>query len=114
MIKRWIHNRERYLAMLNDNRVVSPFEWGTEFISKNANGGMPRDLFLDYSKKTIASSDDFFFAPQVTDFRQDGGIVTWTSGVETPSIENNTAYARLFPYEKDKKAAVVILPHWNA
>jgi hypothetical protein len=29
-------------------------------------------------------------------------------------MENNTAYAKLFPFDKDKKAAVVVLPHWNA
>ena len=38
MLKRYMHKRERYFAMLNDNRVVRPFEWGTEFITDSANG----------------------------------------------------------------------------
>src|SRR5215218_6725181 len=113
MIKRWMHNRERHFAFLNDNRVVRPFEWGTEFIKENPNGDDPRALFREYSKNTIANSDDFFFAPNVSDYKLAESTVTWTSEINTPSPENNTACAKLFPHEKDKKAAVVVLPHWN-
>ena len=38
-----MHKRERYFAMLNDNRVIRPFEWGTEFITDHPNGDDPRD-----------------------------------------------------------------------
>ena len=109
-----MHNRERYFAMLNANRIVRPFEWGTEFISENANGDDPRRIFREYSQKILADSDAFFHLPEISDYRLDNQQLTWTSTVETPSIENNTAYAQLFPHEKDKKSAVVVLPHWNA
>jgi pimeloyl-ACP methyl ester carboxylesterase len=114
MLKRWMHNRERYYASLGEQRVVRPFEWGTEFVKENANGGDPRHIFREYSKKVLANSDDFFFAPKIEDYQINGAQLAWTSAVETPSVENNTAYARFFPHEKDKKAAVVVLPHWNA
>ncbi len=136
MIKRYMHNRERHLAMLNDNRVVHPFEWGTEFITNHANGDDPRKLFADYSKKTVENSEDFFCSPEIEDYalsslpfkgRADAAladgvfvaaaanqILTWTSGIETPSLENNTAFAAYFPHETNRKAAVVVLPHWNA
>lgn len=114
MLKRWMHNRERYYAMLNAHRVVRPFEWGTEFIDPHSNGADPRRLFSEYSKRVIANSDDFFALPEITDFKIEEDLLTWTSGIETPSKENNTAYARFFPHEKDKRAAVVVLPHWNA
>jgi hypothetical protein len=114
MLKRYMHNRERHFAMLNDNRVVRPFEWGTEFITENANGDDPRRIFREYSQKVLANSDDFFYLPEITDYRLDGRQLTWTSAVETPSIENNTAYAQLFPHAENKKSAVVVLPHWNA
>jgi pimeloyl-ACP methyl ester carboxylesterase len=42
-----------------------------------------------------------------------GQVLTWTSSVTTPSPENNTAYATYFPHE-NHRAAVIILPHWNA
>jgi len=117
MLKRYMHKRERELAMRNDNRVVRPFEWGTEFIGHH-NGGDPRALFRAYSRDTIARSDEFFFSPEISDLKFEISgqeqIVTWTSGVETPSAENNVARATFFPAAGDNRAAVLVLPHWNA
>lgn len=109
-----MHNRERHFAMLDDNRIVHPFDWGTEYITANANGDDPRKLFTEYSRKAVANSDEFFFSPEVTDFILDGDVLTWTSGIETLSSENNTVYAKYFPHETNKKSAVLVLPHWNA
>lgn len=109
-----MHRRERYFAMLNDNRVIRPFEWGTEFIADHPNGEDPRKLFSEYSKRTVENSDEFFFDPKTADFRLDGDQLTWTSGVTTPSAENNTGYATYFPHATNRKAAVLVLPHWNA
>ena len=114
MLKRYMHNRERYFAMLNDNRVVRPFEWGTEYITDHPNGDDPRKLFSDYSKQMVANSDEFFFSPEIADFELDDNILTWTSAVHTSSPENNTAYAKYFPHQTNKKSAVLVLPHWNA
>jgi hypothetical protein len=111
MLKRYMHKRERYFAMLNDNRIVRPFEWGTEFITDHPNGDDPRKLFAEYSKKTVENSTEFFFSPKIADFelglqnsapfkggvaasRGRGGSVsshepqtlTWTSGIETPWV----------------------------
>ena len=109
-----MHKRERYFAMLDDNRVVHPFEWGTEFITDDPNGDDPRHLFSEFSKRTLENSDEFFFSPEIGDHRLNGEVLTWTSGIETPSTKNNTAYATWFPHETNAKAAVLVLPHWNA
>jgi pimeloyl-ACP methyl ester carboxylesterase len=123
MFKRWMHNRERHFAFLNDNRIVHPFGWGTEFIKEIANGDDPRKFFREYSKNMLGNSDEFFFAPKITDYtlhttNNDSRFtihnLAWTSAIKTTSPENNTAHAKFFPHEKDKKAAVVVLPHWNA
>jgi len=115
MLKRYMHKRERYHAFLEDNRVVHPFEWGTEYITDDAGGRDSRELFSEFSKYTIEHSEDFFCSPEITDFRLDGDDLTWTSGIRTPSPENNTVYAKYFPNQShDKKAAVLVLPHWNA
>jgi len=114
MIKRYFHNREKHFAMLNDNRVIRPFEWGTEFITDKPNGDDPRKLFAEYSKRTVENSQEFFFSPDILDFDLKGAQLSWTSGVETPSPENNTAYATYFPHATNRKAAVLVLPHWNA
>ena len=69
----------------------------------------------------VARSDEFFFSPQISDLKfeiSDFGSgfadLSWTSGIETPSKENNTVYARYFPHKKNKTSAVLVLPHWNA
>ena len=72
MLKRYMHKREKHFAMLIDNRIVRPFGWGMEFIKENVNGEDPRTFFRDYSKKVLANSDEFFFAPNVSDYELDG------------------------------------------
>jgi hypothetical protein len=114
MLKRYMHKRERYFAMLDDDRVVHPFEWGTEFITDRPNGDDPRKQFEEYSKYTLEHSDDFFCSPAISDFDLQGDVLTWPSGIETPSKENNTVYATWFPHETNRKSAVLVLPHWNA
>jgi len=124
MLKRYMHNKERHFAMLDDNRVSQPFEWGTEYITDHSNGDDPKKLFSDFSKDTLEHSEDFFFSPIVNNYEliinnystEKSGIgdLTWTSGVTTPSPENNTVYAKYFPTDNNKKSAVLVLPHWNA
>src|SRR5687767_11251975 len=136
MLKRYMHKRERHLAMLNDNRLVRPFEWGTEFIGEDRDADDPHRLFAEFSRKAIENSEEYFAVPSQHDFTltprshrsaadgiastsngrppaDAGRILTWTSAVTTPSRENNTAYATYFPHE-DHRAAVIVLPHWNA
>ncbi|MFL6375302.1 MAG: alpha/beta hydrolase family protein [Pyrinomonadaceae bacterium] len=125
MLKRYMHNRERYFAMRDDDRIVHPFDWGTEFVMPGSNGDDPRKLFRDYARRTVENSDEFFFSPDIRDYRlgsslevasseEAGRPLTWTSGVSTTSPENNTVRARYFPTGNDKRSAVIILPHWNA
>ena len=114
MLKSYMHKRERHFALLNDNRIVHPFDWGTEYISGHANGGDPRKLFSDYSKWAVEHSDEFFFSPEITDFKLESDRLTWTSGIETPTAVNNTVHAKYFPFEANRKTAVLVLPHWNA
>ena len=131
-----MHKRERHFAMLNDNRTVQPFEWGAEFVADHVNGDDPRNILADHSKHVLANSDEYFAAPDRIEYQletrlypssaslnanppkkapvqKEVQVLTWQSAVETPSVENNTAYATYFPHE-DKRAAVIVLPHWNA
>lgn len=114
MLKRLMHKRERHYAFLNDNRIVHPFGWGTEYVGGNADEADPHEFFRRYTKNTIENSDAFFFAPNVKDYKLKGDQLTWTSEVKTTSPENNKVYAKFFPHAENKKSAVVVLPHWNA
>lgn len=114
MLKRYMHNRERYFISQDKNRIVRPFEWGTEFVSEEINSENPRQFFSELAKNTVAESDDFFALTDEIDFNVQGNDLTWESAVKTTYAENNLVRAKFFPYEKNKKSAVVILPHWNA
>jgi hypothetical protein len=149
MLKRYMHNRERYLSTLGNDRVVHDFDWGVEFVTDHPNGDDPREFFREYSKNVLENSDEFFFSPEISDFhledrlqpadpvdksllqqvleadlpaqelqtstvKREFSTLTWTSGIETTSVENNTAYATYFPHETNRKSAVLVLPHWNA
>lgn len=114
MLKRYMHKRERYFAYLNDNRVVRPFGWGMEYVTDNPNEKNPHDFFREYANNAIKNSDEYFNLPEISDYQLNDNHLTWTSGVTTPSVENNTVQARFFPHHENKKSAVVVLPHWNA
>ena len=114
MLKRYMHKREREHAMRDNNRTVREFGWGIEFIDETARDREPHEFFREYSRKTIAASDEFFCSPEISDYRLTGNELAWTSGIETFSKENNTVYAHFFPHTENKKSAVLVLPHWNA
>ena len=114
MLRRYMHRREREHAMRDDNRIVRPFDWGMEYVTENPNGVNPREFFREYAKKTVANSEDFFCSPEISDYKLNEYLLTWTSGINTNSPENNTVYAHYFPFKENKKSAVLILPHWNA
>ncbi|MDM7924357.1 MAG: hypothetical protein QUS14_18890, partial [Pyrinomonadaceae bacterium] len=71
MLKRIMHKRERHFAMLNDNRVVRPFEWGSEFVEM---GGFkpassdPAEILRGHSAFAVENSDAYFAAPEPTEF----------------------------------------------
>ncbi|HQU91042.1 MAG TPA: hypothetical protein PLK77_02025 [Pyrinomonadaceae bacterium] len=147
MLKRYMHKRERHFAMMNDNRTVQPFDLGPEFVADHVNGDDPRTILAEHSRWAIENSDAHFAAPEGLTYKLDKRlypstaslsaadlkkpvtqteleVVTWQSAVETPSVENNTAYATYFPVERGLQSAertkvrgpsaVIILPHWNA
>jgi pimeloyl-ACP methyl ester carboxylesterase len=115
-----MHAREIRHARRNDNRVVRPFEWGAEFITDHANGDDLRRLFAEHARRAVERSDEFYALPEIADYELDRDLLTWTSAVNTPSPENNTARAHFFPEQtitgkqNDTRRAVLLLPHWNA
>ncbi len=115
-----MHRLERRLAARGEERHIRPFEWGAEFVLEHPNGDDARRAVADYARRAVAESDEFYALPEITDFRLASDLLTWTSVVETPAAENNTARAHFFPEQTrggkpdDARRAVVILPHWNA
>src|SRR5690242_17215683 len=118
---RWMDNWERKLATRDTNRVVRPFEWGTDWLATlpfpgcdaNANGNSPECL-SQFVQAAIADSDRFFSYDAVRDYQLTGSELTFTSPVSTAYPENNTTRARWFPAPKDRGRALVVLPQWNS
>jgi len=141
-----MYDWEHRLTSVDNNRVVRPLEWGVEWARDWAcrNGcapgqavGNPLKFFLDYNRRIVAASDDFYSYERPRDFRLErrevqvfstrevpdpkleakakgtyGEFLRFTSPVKTTYPENNEANARWFPARG--RRAVVLLPHWNS
>ena len=142
----WMYDWEHRLTSVDNNRVVRPLEWGVEWtrdwpcrngyragqVAEN-----PEKFILDYNRRIVAASDEFFSYRRPTDFRLErrevqvfstrevpdpkleakvrgtfGEFLRFTSPVRTPYPENDVVNARWFPVHG--RRAIVLLPHWNS
>jgi hypothetical protein len=109
-IRRYEHRR----WTTDDNRQVRPFEWGLEHIGGEPDATEPAVFLREYSQRTIENSREWYEVGLAGDYRLDAeNVLTFTSSVASPWVENNTVHAQLFP-AKTRKAAVLVLPNWNA
>ena len=124
LVKRWYGRQidawEMDLATRSTDRVVRPFDWGTEW-TRNwplaSDHTDPEALLCDLNRQAIEQSPEFFAYTPPNDFVLDGEWLRFTSAVETPHPSNNTVHARFFPAKERWKRgnkAVVLLPHWNS
>jgi dienelactone hydrolase len=112
--KNYMHRRERWYHQLDNNRLVRPFEWGLEYVVDHVNGHDPREVLKQHTDRVMKASDEFYALPTITDYTLINDQLTWTSAINTPSPENNTASARFFPAKDKTRKAIVVLPQWNA
>ena len=118
---RYMDQWERKLATRDTNRVVRPFEWGTDWLHSLGFPACPagRQRQLEgvrgpFATEAVADSDRFFAYQPVSDYRLEGSHLTFTSPVHTPYPENNTVHAEWFPAPNDRGRAVIVLPQWNS
>jgi hypothetical protein len=125
MLQTIFHAWERRLASVTKDRVVRPFEWGLEWVPANgAHASAPAEVLSRWVAGVMEDSDAFFTPAPTSRYSlgapsSDGErLLTFPSARETPHAENNTAYARLFAARASSgrrpKAAVIVLPQWNA
>ena len=109
-IRRYEHRR----WTTDDNRRVRPFDWGLEHLGGRADDPEPQKFLREYSLRAIEDSRAWYEVEPAGDYKLDSqNVLTFTSSIESPWAENNTVYGQLFP-GKAKKAAVLVLPNWNA
>jgi hypothetical protein len=120
MLRAFFHRWERRLAAATDDRVVRPFDWGLDWIgSDNVRSEQPPAAALgSWIASVMADTDAFFTAAPTTDYTLQPAangqpLLTFPSAFTTPHRENNTVYCRYFP-ASNARAAVLVLPQWNA
>jgi hypothetical protein len=117
----WMDRWERKLATRDTNRVVRPFEWGTEWLNSvgfpgcpaNANGES-RDCVSRFVTEALADSDRFYSYRPVEDYELRDGRLTFTSPVRSLYPKNDRVHGLWFPAPKDTGRALVVLPQWNS
>ena len=124
MLARFFHAWERRLAFATKDRVVRPFEWGTEWINgTSGNGQGSEDAAVErWVEQVMEDTSEFFALPPTSDFAFVDGTLTFPSALTTPHPENNVVSGRWFPAAGDESLvrranrgrAVVVLPQWNS
>ncbi len=112
---------ERKLAFRDSNRVVRPFEWGTDWLHSVGYPPFPADANGDaaerverFTLQALADSDRFYSYEPVRDYCLRDGLLTFTSPARTPYPENDQVRASWFPAARSRGRALVVLPQWNA
>ena len=118
---RWMDRWERKLATRDTNRVVRPFEWGTDWLHGIGFPNCPADVNGNaaecvgrFCDEALAQSDRFYQYSPVTDYRLQDGRLTFTSPAPTPYPKNDTVHALWFPAAQDRGRAMIVLPQWNS
>lgn len=118
VLTRAFHRWERRLASVDTDRIVRPFEWGSEWIDGLAGRDDDQILarFMAWADDAVANSETFFAVEPCSDYTLNGDALSFPSALITPHAENNTVQARYFPESspRGRKRAVLVLPQWNA
>jgi hypothetical protein len=112
---------ERKLATRDTNRVVRPFQWGTDWLARiqfphfpneaNREAAVELSRFVD---EAIRESDRFYGYTPVSDYRLDDNRLTFSSPVRSGYPENDIVHSLWFPARRDRGRALVVLPQWNS
>jgi hypothetical protein len=112
---------ERKLATRDTNRVVRPFDWGSEWLHAIGFPSFPLDSNGDAASRlpafvteALGDSDRFFSYAPARDYRLQDGRLTFSSPAPSPHPENDMVHARWFPAPDDRGRALVVLPQWNS
>src|SRR5579884_3675744 len=121
MLQAFFHAWERRLAAVTTDRVIRPFDWGLEWVPQNGTrpGAAPPEVLREWVSHVMADTDAFFTPPPTSDYTLRGDELAFPSALTTPHESNNTVRCRYFPADRrrsaaKRRAAVVVLPQWNA
>jgi hypothetical protein len=116
---RWMDRWERHLASRDSDRVVRPFEWGSEWLDRlefprchlTGDGLSKLPAFV---AEALRDSDRFFAYETPRNFKLEGARLTFRSPVDSGYPENDIVHALWMPAASDRGRALVVLPQWNS
>src|ERR1700761_5204420 len=119
---RYMDRWERKLATRDTNRVVRPFEWGSDWLNAIGRPEIPAEVNGDADARLsqfvadgLADSDSFYAYEPVRDYRLSGDRLNFTSPVRSRDPKNDEVHALWFPAEgTNPRRALVVLPQWNS
>lgn len=119
MLSRIFHHWERRLASVSKDRVVRPFEWGLEWLDREAIApdAPPAAIIQSWVSSVMEDSASFYHLAPTGEYSFDGELLTFPSALTTPHPENNLVRARLFDAKEQprgRRRAVLVMPQWNA
>ena len=116
------HAWERRLAAVTKDRVVRPFEWGTDWLSSNHDDDPTLRRVEQWVDEAMQDTEAFFATPPTREYELTAGTLRFPSAFVSPHPQNNTVVARWFPapsepplgHSSPRGGAIVVLPQWNA
>ncbi|MGH9475841.1 MAG: alpha/beta hydrolase family protein [Terriglobales bacterium] len=120
----FIASWEQRLNRVDQNRRVTPFAWGGEWLRRTPMNGVPdwppeakpREVMpalRQWNERVLAASGEFFAYPRVHHYHLEGDTLQFPSPVPTPWEENQTVHARWFPAAGARRRAVIVVAQWN-
>ncbi len=102
------------MTQRDTNRRAFPFEWGLDWLGlDSAEDDSPLSSLRAYARDFLSRSPDLFRAPSAQNLIWNGSRLTFQSPLPGLVPANSRGEARIFESEASK-AAVVVLPQWNA
>jgi hypothetical protein len=135
MITRFFHAWEQRLAAVAKDRVIRPFDWGTDWLSPNGHDRSADEVRVErWVDEVMRDTAAFFDAPPTREYqfdpappatarRGEAGTLRFASALVTPHAANNVVSGRWFPAPDERRVgagsrprgrAVVVLPQWNS
>jgi pimeloyl-ACP methyl ester carboxylesterase len=122
MVSFLFHSWERRLAAVTKDRVVRPFEWGTDWLSSNHDDDPALRRVERWVDEVMQDTETFFETPPTSEYELTGATLRFPSAFVSPHPQNNTVVARWFPAPSEpplgrtsqRGRAIVVLPQWNA
>ena len=109
--RRWMHDWETRMTSRDNNRVVRPFEWGSEFVQRwpvVADMQPPKDesdtrammeFWTAVNDRIVAASDDFYAYKVPTDFRlEHRRVELFHTGSEPPKKQLKESYGQFLRF----------------